>query len=212
MIKQIWVCMCMILLIACHNTSDHSIKRPARDTTGLNVKQLVPDTSHHIGTIAGITDGLTHELTGVNKMQSIEFAFVKLLTIHRKTLLEIAQVEKSVGNEVEAVRLSDILMENSHRILEELSSVQLSDTLVQTEHKLAYHIPIAENKFDEMVHQGIPDDQSFLQMSIIIERSEILLGRSYLKEGKVAYLRRIAETLVKKNLKEISRLMAAQKK
>ncbi|MES2331064.1 MAG: hypothetical protein V4539_15780 [Bacteroidota bacterium] len=211
MARVFFLCLYISFLFSCHDTTDHNIKGPARDTTSSANNTAVVDTTHHFGTISGITDRLTHDLKEVKSAGNEEGAFIQMFIIHRRALLDIAHVEMSVGNLIDPVRLSDDIIERSQRLLNELSHIKLKDTTVRKPHQLQYNIPISERAFDQMIHTSIPDDQSFLQLSIIIERSEILLARSYLKAGKDAYLRKAATALIQNNQKEISRLAAVTK-
>lgn len=64
---------------------------------------------------------------------------------------------------------------------------------------------MSENDFEKIAHSG-SDDQLSLKMSVLIEKSEIMIARSYLKTGKDSYLRDIAVKLIKDNNNEIEKL------
>ncbi len=82
----------------------------------------------------------------------------------------------------------------------------MKDTGIKKPHTLRYKIPITEDRFEKMFHTGASLDNDFLDMLITIEKSEIILANSYLKEGSHPSLRQIAKTIITDNQKEIGKL------
>lgn len=205
MIRGLLVCLFVGFLFSCHDTSDHNIHGPEPDIADIKAKNQKPDTSHHMGTIIGFTDKLTHELKDAEKAVNTEIAFIKLITIHRKALIDIANVELSVGGREGPVVLASDIISRSYKLIGALSKIVIKDTSVQKPHQLLYKIPMSENDFEKMAHSG-SDDQLSLEMSVLIEKSEIMIARSYLKTGKDSYLRDIAVKLIKDNTNEIAKL------
>lgn len=197
-----WICLCY----ACHDTSDHDIKGPEPDTTGNAARNRPKDTSIHNGTITSITDQLTHDLQAVKDTTDNDQAFVKLMGLHRKAVLEISQIETSEGGRSDVFAFTENLISRSHKILARLNEVPVKDTGIKKPHTLRYKIPITEVRFEKMFHTGASLDNDFLDMLITIEKSEIILANSYLKEGSHPSLRQIAKTIITDNQKEIGKL------
>lgn len=197
-----WIC----LGYACHNTSDHNIRGPEPDTTGNAARNKPKDSSEHTGTITATTDQLTHDLQAVSDSTDTDQAFAEMMGLHRKAVLEISKIEISEGGHNAAFDFTEKVISRSNHILARLKEVPVKQTGIKKTNTLRYKIPITENRFEELAHRGVQLDQDFLDMLIIIEKSEIILANSYLKQGSHPFLRQIAKRIIADNQKEIGQL------
>lgn len=205
--KTIFIISSMICLVcACHDTSDHNIHAPAGDTIGNTRVNKHKDTSDHTGSIPATVGKMIADLKLVPPVIGPGEAFSQLMIIHRTAVKEMCQIESSVGSKEEIFLAVQGIESRTYRLLVGFEGFLRENVPGKKLNTLRYEMPFTKETVDSMIHQGsTTTDNEFVKMLIAIEKSEIILAQSYLKEGRNKFLRSLANEIIITNRKEIDR-------
>lgn len=199
------------LVCACHDTSDHNIHAPIADTVGTADLNKQKDTSVHTGSIPAVVGKMINELKLVPAVIGPGEAFSQLMIIHRTAVEEMCKIESSVGSREEVFVTVQGIQNRTYRLLKGFESFLRDNLPGRKTNTLRYEMPFTTITVESMVHDGSTTDNEFVEMLIVIEKSEITLAQSYLKEGKNKYLRSLANEIITANRKEIAQFSLLKK-
>ena len=190
-------------LYGCHSKADHILYAPITDTAGNYLKNIVKDTSVHIGTIMEAIERMTTKMNEVSVNADPDTVFTQLIIIHRQAVLEMFSVVTSQGNHLNVVNLGQNIVNRSKKIISDLQKNTVRNKSVKATTNLKFKIPITQKTIEDMAHSGTTVDNQFIDMLILIDKSEMRLARTYLVNGHNERLLIIAKNSILLNQTEI---------